>query len=81
MRRDSSVHVARWLCENQDFVRGKHVHEVGAGVAVPGLTCACLQAASVIVSDHDPCACAVTRRACEHNANVRTRRPGQDAYL
>lgn len=70
MRRDSSIHLARWLCAHQDFVRGRHVHEIGAGIAVPGLACACLQAASVIVSDHDPCACVVTQRACEHNANV-----------
>jgi predicted nicotinamide N-methyase len=51
-------------------VRGLDVHEIGAGVAVPGLACACSQAACVIVSDHDPCACVVTQRACDHNANV-----------
>jgi len=52
--RDSSLHVARWLCRNPELVRGRSVHEVGAGVALPGLTSALLGASSTIVSDYDP---------------------------
>lgn len=64
------MHVSRWLCDHPELVRGRSVHELGAGVALPSLTSAVLGAASVIASDCDAYACAATRRACEHNADV-----------
>lgn len=62
--------MSRWLCGHPEFVRGRAVHEVGAGVGLPGLVSASVGAASVLVSDGDPCAREVTQRACQHNAKI-----------
>ena len=43
-----SVHLT---CSLADLVRGRHVLELGSGTGIVGLTCACLGAASVTLTD------------------------------
>lgn len=62
---ESSIALAEWLAEHPEWVRGKRVLELGAGVGLCGLVAQTL-GAQVIQSDYQPDALAL----CAYNARL-----------
>ncbi|KAH7295965.1 hypothetical protein KP509_26G001400 [Ceratopteris richardii] len=48
---DSSIVLSKYLEKWPSLVKGKHCIELGAGCGLPGITAACLGAASVLLTD------------------------------
>lgn len=62
---ESAIALAEWLIEHPDWVRGKRVLELGAGVGLCGLVAHAL-GAQVVQSDYQPDALAL----CAYNARL-----------
>lgn len=46
--------LCHYLLHNSDQIRGKTILELGSGLGLPSLLSACLGAAKVLITDHDP---------------------------
>ncbi|GBC93834.1 Ribosomal protein L11 methyltransferase [bacterium HR15] len=67
---ESAVALAQWLVEHPEWVRGKRVLELGAGVGLCGLVAQVL-GAQVVQSDYQPDALAL----CAYNARLNNMEP------
>jgi methyltransferase-like protein 23 len=61
----SALALTEWLQVHPEYVSGKSVLEVGAGIGLPAFSITTL-AASVVVSDHDPDAVALMEENIQH---------------
>ena len=69
----TAVTLANYLLQNPALVKGKHIAELGCGLALVGLTAAALGAAQVTVTDREPYSlhCAMSSAAVNDLATVK----------